>query len=180
MSQINNSFESGGMSLAFNEIQFAAFVQFLKQEVQGSLPIRKAACTVGQQPCNAVWVMGRDVHIDENGDVMVPDQSAYIWFDKGIVAETGKVPLVDLLPKITLPLSSDILSRLVSLLRVATKHNFVSSLLVVAGGIMSLHYSTITNQFGGCPIVVARGPAETGKSTALRSAFSILGMMTLL
>ena len=125
-------------------------------------------------------VMGRDVHIDENGDVMVPDQSAYIWFDKGIDAETGKVPLVDLLPKITLPLSSDILSRLVSLLRVATKHNFVSSLLVVAGGIMSLHYSTITNQFGGCPIVVARGPAETGKSTALRSAFSILGMMTLL
>ena len=30
MTQLNNSFGSGGMTLAFNEAQFAAFVQFIK------------------------------------------------------------------------------------------------------------------------------------------------------
>lgn len=41
---------------------------------------------------------------------------------------------------------------------------------------MSLHYSTITKEYGGCPIVIAVGPSETGKTTALTAALSLSGM----
>lgn len=48
--------------LALNEAQFASFVQYLKLEED--ISIRSAATIVGQQKCNEVWVMGRDVQID--------------------------------------------------------------------------------------------------------------------
>ena len=79
MGQINNSFGSGGMSLAFNEMQFAAFVQFLK--THNSVNIRTAATIVGQQSCGQVWVMG-ETQIDAEGEVMAPNTSPYIWLDK--------------------------------------------------------------------------------------------------
>ena len=47
MVQLNNSFGSGGMSLAFNKAQFAAFIELLKIEQRQHLAIRKAACTIG-------------------------------------------------------------------------------------------------------------------------------------
>ena len=64
MSQINSSFGSGGMSLAMNDLQFAALLLYLKSnsECTGT-SIRKAACVIGQQPCGNVWVMGKDLQV---------------------------------------------------------------------------------------------------------------------
>ena len=62
MTQNNNSFGSGGMSLAFNEHQFMSFVQFLKQEAGDDLPFRTAATTIGLQKCGAVWVWKRSAY----------------------------------------------------------------------------------------------------------------------
>lgn len=36
---------------------------------------------------------------------------------------------------------------------------------------MSLHYSSIT----GCPTITAKGASQTGKSTAMKVALSIMG-----
>lgn len=62
MSQINSSFGSGGMTLALNDVQFSALIQHLKDE-QRSLPIKKAACTIGLQPCGKIWVFAGDVQV---------------------------------------------------------------------------------------------------------------------
>ena len=174
MGKINNSFGSGGMTLALNEAHFASFVQFLK--LGEDISIRSAATIVGQQTCNEVWVMGRDVQIDGDGNIMPPNTSPYIWLDKLALGEVGSVPVGDLLPSIATPLSIDCLSRLVSILEVTMRHNFLSSLLIVAGGVMSLHYTSITKEYGGCPVVIAVGPSETGKTTALTAALSITGL----
>ena len=47
-SQINSSFGSGGMTLAMNDLQFATHIKSHQQY----LPIRKAACVDGRQPCS--------------------------------------------------------------------------------------------------------------------------------
>ena len=41
---------------------------------------------------------------------------------------------------------------------------------MIAGAMMAFHYLTIKDLYGGCPIVVAMGPSETGKSTAVRAS----------
>ena len=41
---------------------------------------------------------------------------------------------------------------------------------------MSLRYSSITEEHGGCPVVIAVGPSETGKTTALTAALSLTGL----
>ncbi len=63
MTQINSSFGRGGMSIALNEIQFSALIQHLKNESANKLPIKKAACVIGLQPCGNVWVLGEDIQI---------------------------------------------------------------------------------------------------------------------
>ena len=62
MSQINSSFGSGGMTLALNDVQFSSLIQHLKDE-RKSLPIKKAACTIGLQPCGNIWVFSEDVQV---------------------------------------------------------------------------------------------------------------------
>ena len=163
------------MSLAFNDMQFSAFIQFLKGENRQHLPIYKAACTIGQQPCQEEWVLGKDVTICSNGELIPRGQSRYIWLDAALLGDGGSVPTQDVVPTVHTPLSSSVLSKLLSLMRVSLKHNFISALFVVAGGVMSLHYSTLTTIFAGCPIVVALGPAETGKTTAIKAALAITG-----
>lgn len=63
MSQINSSFGDGGMSLAMNDVQFSAFLLHIKSKCE-EMPIRKAACIIGQQPCGKVWVLGRDIQVN--------------------------------------------------------------------------------------------------------------------
>jgi len=91
------------------------------------------------------------------------------------MGEIGNVPSSDVLPTIQLTLSTSPIVRLLSLSKIALKHNFISSVLVIAGGVMALHYKTLANVFGGCPIVVCLGPSETGKTTALKAALSLTG-----
>ena len=89
------------------------------------------------------------------------------------MGEIGNVPSSDVLPTIQLPLSTSPIVRLLSLSKIALKHNFISSVLVIAGGVMALHYKTLANVFGGCSIVVCLGLSETGKKTALKAALSL-------
>ena len=66
-------------------------------------------------------------------------------------------------------------SRMVNLLHQVMKHNFYPSLIVVSGAILSFHYSTLTTSSFGCPIILAYGPPETGKSKTLNTALALVG-----
>lgn len=65
--------------------------------------------------------------------------------------------------------------RLVEVLRIVMQHNFIPAMIMMAGAILSLHYVTVTKK-SGCPIVVAEGMSQTGKSTALLVSLGLLGM----
>ena len=89
------------------------------------------------------------------------------------------MPCADLLPEICLPFDTTALKKLLSAMKVALKQNFISSLLLLGGYLMSLHYSTFNStRASRCPIVVAIGVSETGKSTSINAALAICGERT--
>ena len=47
MAHLNNSFGSGGMSLAFNDMQFSAFIQFLKADHGHTYPSTRLPVPLG-------------------------------------------------------------------------------------------------------------------------------------
>ncbi len=91
MSRINNSFGSRGMSLALNEAQFSQFIQFLKHDGLSSLPIRKAATTIGEQKNSRVWVLGEKTQINQDGEVIPERDTAYMWLDETIQESLASV-----------------------------------------------------------------------------------------
>ncbi len=97
--------------------------------------------------------------------------------DHSVVGEVNNIPSRDLLPVIKLPLTNagPPIKRLVSALKLTTKHNYYSSLLIVAGGVMAMHYTHLVKLYKGCPIVYAVGPSETAKSTSIRAALAMSG-----
>ena len=54
-------------------------------------------------------------------------------------------------------------------------HNFFPAQIMAAGAILALHYVTIAKTVG-CPVVLAAGPSQTGKSTSLIVALALLGI----
>lgn len=167
MQQLNNTFRSGGMSTSFNDSQFLSFVQYLKAD---RCSIVKAVSVIGQQMCGKVWVLGPQLQLNQMGKCIPKEEYHYIFMDR-LLMQARHQSNLNVLPSIRLPLPespSSLLSQLVHLLRVVMKHNFYSSVLVLAGGVMALHYQTLQS-LGGCPTIVAYGP---GKSTSLSAALS--------
>ena len=103
MSQVNNSFNSGGMLLALNDNQFSSFIQFLKDKSLQTLPIRRAADIIGLQDDSNKWVLG-DLEIDTNGKVVESDDRQYVWL-KNIIRESLPltIQMAEVIPKIQLP-----------------------------------------------------------------------------
>lgn len=110
MSQVNNSFGSGGMTLALNEQQFALFIQFLK--CGSSLPILKAVSVVGNQMEDMRWVLGQDIELSKDGVLINDDQRKYVWLQE-LIAETTPmtIRLEEIIPTIHLPFETLILNR---------------------------------------------------------------------
>lgn len=103
------------------------------------------------------------------------DSSGYYWLPKNVLGEVGNMSPSKLVPRISTPLNIAPISQLVSLLKSTMKHKFVSSMLVLSGGIMALHYEKIREVFGGCPVIVAIGKPETGKSTTMKAVAALYG-----
>ncbi len=59
--------------------------------------------------------------------------------------------------------------------RVFSKHNFIPTVVTKAGALLAFHYETVVEAYGGCPITVAVGESEMGKSTAIRAGLSLFG-----
>ena len=175
MSQLNYSFGSGGMTCGLDTSQLIEFFQHLQRSIPEPLPVKRAILYTGIQP-DGSCVLNEHTFISPNGELMNPNESPYIWLDKDFIFDSDKIKSVDISPpKIVLPLSITPLSKLIETLKIISKHNVVPALFVVAGAMIAFHYSTIKDMFGGCPMVVAIGESETGKSTAIRAALSLFG-----
>ena len=133
--------------------------------------------------------------INNEGRQILVIESPYIWLDPSLLGDISNVPSSDLLPCVRTPLSQSSLSVcwLVSLCKVALRHNFISALLAIGGGLIALHYRKIVEVGDSRTIMflcdnnlfvavvfwmshsVCSGPAETGKSTSIRAALSFYG-----
>ena len=58
-------------------------------------------------------------------------------------------------------------------MEIIEKHNFISSILLIAGVCLAFHYELLLGLYGGCAITVALGEAETGKSTAIQAGLAV-------
>ena len=103
----------------------------------------------------------------------------FVWTPVCIAAHCDKLSLDEIVPHMHTGIArtaQEDLHDLLGSMKVLLKHNFYSSLIVIAGALMSVHYRTIISMYGGFPIVLAEGPTETGKSTAMKAALSLVGM----
>lgn len=115
------------------------------------------------------------LQINSKGELIDSASSSYFLLDETVAGHVTNVPSADIYPTIVTPLNSLTLQRTLPLLQIVLKHNFVSGLLVIAGCVMSLHYSAVIKLNSGCPMVIATGESETGKSTAIKAAISLTG-----
>ena len=63
--------------------------------------------------------------------------------------------------------------RLIEQMEIIMQHNFLPLLLVLGGMIVGFHCFSL--QSGVCPIMVAKGDSETGKSTMMKLLMSMIG-----
>ncbi len=130
---------------------------------------------VGLQPKSGEWVISKEKYFDESGSPIEKENSAFIWSFECLASKCDKVSPSELIPEVVKDLDTGCLHKLMGLLRSATRHNFFSALLVVGGALAGTHFRKIIDHFGGFSILIAFGPTETGKSTSIRAALSILG-----
>lgn len=161
------------MACAFNEKELSEFIPYIRDIGPKPLPQLKAATHSGRQK-SPIWVMNGDIQITSDGLVSSPEESGYVWLDESHMSDT-KNSMADTIPMIVLPLTSRPLEKFVRLLQ-CFKHNALSSLLTVAGSVMAFHYEQVRSTWSGCPVTVAFGPPETGKSTAIVMALSLMGI----
>lgn len=174
ISQINFSFGSGGMTCGFDNNQLVEYFQHLLRSNPDQLPVKQGVLSTGMQP-DGSCILNGNTFISSAGVLMDPKDSPYVWVDKECVCDAEKIRTTDISPRIVTPLSVIPLADLIATLEIILKHNFVPGLIVVSGAIMAFHFSTIKEMFGGCPITVAIGESETGKSTTIRAALSLFG-----
>ncbi len=173
MQQINQSFGSGGMSLSFSNRELTEFIQQLQDEER--LPTKQAAMHIGQQENSLVWVLGKSIQISAGEGLLQSVAAPYVWLGSEIVDTNSKLSVRDICPIINVPLDSVPLNRLIHLLHICLKHNFICSLVVLGATVMAFHYTSIVELYGGCPIPIACGPSEAGKTTAILAGLSICG-----
>lgn len=174
LSQINNTFCSGGMTSSLENNQLVDYFQYL-QRSQESLPIKKGVLLTGQQ-ANGIWVLNEKTFLSPQGEMLRQQETDLVWLNKDVVFETDKIRSIDITPSIKVPLTCDVLFDLVNTMEVISQHNFIPSLVVISGIILSFHYETIVDVYGGCPVTVAVGEPETGKSSAIRAGLALGGM----
>ena len=173
MKMLNSSFPGGGLTCSFQDYQLSEYIQ-VKKRVAKEVPTKQAVSVVGPQN-NQLWVLGPNVQIDASGNYVEPDESKYIWISHlysgpGVADNSSAC-------KISLPLSTDCLGSLLNQLLCITKHNFFPSLLLIGGCAMALHYTTIKDKLGFCPIPIGFGNPGTGKTTALKCGLAMMGIL---
>ena len=114
---------------SFLDKDLSEYIQWKKRN-SGHLPLKYAVAHVGVQE-DGTWVVGESGYLSPKGEVIPIEESRFIWISNvfnGVgVADAAQQC------KIELPLTSDPLRSLLAVLREASQHNFIPSLLLIAG-----------------------------------------------
>lgn len=154
--------------------------QFSREQLERGVPvsyIKKAAVCLGRQPDSEFWVLNEDVHMDNTGATIPTESSKYIWLGSMI----GNRNLPNIAPPFEacyIPMKNSpqvALDKTLLSLKEAVDNNYLSAFFLIASAGMSMHYDYILNIYGMCPTAVAIGPKNTGKSTAAKTALSLIG-----
>ena len=97
-------------------------------------------CT-GVQP-DGCCIVNDTIFISPDGDLINSEDSPYILLDKDFTVTVIKLSL-QMSPIIPVPLSINPLAELIITLEDICKYIFLPAITVVAGGIMTFHYTTI-------------------------------------
>lgn len=173
MNQLNVSFGSGGMTSALENNTLVEYFQYVQRDFKGQLPIKKGV--LGPGFYSDIYVANQDTFISPSGHLLDIADTHLVWLNRDVVFEQAKLRCSDITPAILHPLNSDVLMDFFHLLKSISKHNLIPTLLIVAGAIQCFHFESVVACFGHCPIPVALGQAETGKSTALQAGLALFG-----
>ena len=177
VNQINMSFGSGGMTCALENTHLIEYFQYLQRSFDGDIPIKRGVMGPGFYVNNDkhVFVANKSTFISADGSLIDPEQTDLVWLKRDVVVENSKVRCSDITPIIVTPLSTDPLFKLYTICEIIAKHNFIPTLLIIGCSIQCFHFECMIDSYGNCPIPVASGEAETGKSTALQAGLSLFG-----
>ena len=173
MKMLNSSFPGGGLTCSFQDYQLSEFIQIKKRNTR-ELPTKRAVSIIGPQN-SQLWVLGPNVHIDSDGNIVDPEESQYIWVSDlytGPGVADGMSTCY-----ISLPLTTEPLGLLLNQLMHITKHNFFPSLMLIGSCVMALHYNTVKDELGFCPVPIGFGNPGAGKTTALKCGLAMMGLL---
>ena len=173
LNQLNVSFGSGGMTSALENNTLVEYFQYVQRDYDGQLPIKRGVLGPGFH--SDVFVANENTFIAYDGNQLQPSQTSCVWLNRDAVFEQSKIKCADITPTIVHPLNNDVLCDYFRLLTQISKHNLIPTLIMVAGAVQCFHFESVVEQFGHCPIPVACGEPETGKSNALQAGLSLFG-----
>jgi hypothetical protein len=140
---------------------------------------RKKGCShIGLQGDGKVWVLSSSLHLNEDGCLLSKEESKYVWLPQvALIGTSSDVSSASLSPIIRQPLSTEDLYGLLVCMKKCFKHNFIPSIMTLAGGLLALNYEAILESYEGCPVPYVYGPSQTGKTQACKTALALLGML---
>ena len=183
---LNESLESGALMCQLYNAELNKYVMklindFGRKQIQNGVPrlqyVKKAAECLGRQPGSKIWVLNSEIQVDDNGDLITPDESPYIWIG-GMIGNRnfGNVaPAEDAAIIPSMYTSENVFNETLGLLKGAVGNNYLSAFFTIASASMALHYEEVLDKYGMCPTPISVGYKNTGKSTAARTAIALLG-----
>lgn len=133
---------------------------------------------INLDPSSEVWVFNHSTHIAVDGRLIHPRKSPFVWMGSWIKNKKGSENIASpSLASAVVPhsLSPTALEVLIRALEQSYLQNFASSLLVIGVHVLHLHYEMLLHEMSGVPVGVLYGDVQTGKTTAMQSALSLLG-----
>lgn len=162
------------MTSALENTALIEYFQYLQRSYSGgSIPIKRDVFSPGFRKDDDICILNADIFISSSdGELIDPSTTKYVWLCRELLLDT-KTCSTHIYAPITYPLSPAVLVDFFQVLVKISKHNLIPTLLLIAGGMVAFHFQTVVEMYGNCPITVAIGPSQSGKSTAIKAALSL-------
>lgn len=137
LKEVRTTYGTGGFVCSFNDKELSEFQHFLERKfpfTEGNR-VKQGITYAGKQAGDSVWVMNKDLQIDQDGNEIPQKEAKYSWPPIGgpcidLPGKSISVRSIDLQCSIHLPLSSEPLHKLLKCMQPVFKHNFVPGKLL--------------------------------------------------
>ncbi|XP_019853802.1 PREDICTED: uncharacterized protein LOC109583075 [Amphimedon queenslandica] len=133
----------------------------------GDIKKKKMVAVVGRQNgTDEIWVMNRQIHLDNKGVQVDPSESPYTWNDE----------LDDMAPELTaVRKNKSSVRALIKAVHKSYGANTPAVLLTIGAEIICFHYDILNDKAYSVPASILTGAVSIGKSTASRIALACAG-----